>query len=172
MSTEIATQQSQPAALIELLDLYEFENRPREGALEFLYDLMKERQDDPYINISHTTLPPWESHVNFVCGRPYRTWQLIVAKQPDFPKDGGIWVGYVSATVRNEIGIILRKRWRGRGFGPLAVASFIRQFIPLGSRPSERDGTWLANINPANAASIRMFEKLGFKIVQHTYALS
>lgn len=171
MSTEIAARPDQPAALIDLVDLYEYENRPRDGALEFLYELMIERQGDPYINISHTTLPAYEAHVNFVLGKPYRAWMLIVAKQPEYPTDGGIWVGYVSATRSNEIGIILRKRWRGRGFGPAAVRAFINRFAPLGAIPSGRSGTWLANINPKNRPSIRLFEQLGFNCAQATYRL-
>jgi RimJ/RimL family protein N-acetyltransferase len=32
-------------------------------------------------------------------------------------------------------------------------------------------GQFYANINPANEPSRKMFEKLGFRLVQHTYAL-
>lgn len=157
--------------MIKLLDLYEFENRPREGALHFLYELMAERLEDPYVNISHTKLPTWEEHVNFVCGRPYQRWMLAVAKQDDLPSDGGIWVGYVSATRGNEIGIIIRTKWRGRGFGSAAVREFINMFTPSPAIASRRSGSWLANINPLNEPSVRMFQKLGFRCLQATYKL-
>lgn len=157
--------------MITLVDLYEFENRPREGALQFLYDLMAERMDAPYISISHAAMPTWEQHVNFVCGRPNRAWFLITAKQNDLRSDSGIWVGYVSATHSNEIGIVLRKEWRGRGFGTLAVRRFIDTMSPAAAIPGQRVGAWLANINPYNVASTRMFQKLGFTCAQVTYRL-
>jgi hypothetical protein len=37
-----------------------------------------------------------------------------------------VWVGYISATHDNEIGIVLLKRFRGRGFGPLAMQELMK----------------------------------------------
>jgi len=146
----------------------------RPGALEFLYELMKERQTEPMVNISNAGLPTFEHHRAYWTRRPYRAAYLVMA-DPQEPRDGIEFeptpVGYVSATTRNEIGIVLLKAYRGRGFGPEAVREFTKRHQPLPAQAGERSRHWLANINPANARSIGMFTKLGFKLIQHTYAL-
>lgn len=130
------------------------------GGITFLYELMQER--DPEINISHSTLPTFEEHTEFVRSRPYRLWYII--------SHGPIWVGCISATDRNEIGIVLRKDYRGKGIGPDAIKMLIDTHEPLPAEPSIRSGSWLANIAPSNTHSRRVFEKLGFEIIQHTLA--
>lgn len=153
--------------MIELLNLYEG-MAPRLHAEHFLYELMKERQDDPHVNISHAELPSWDAHLAFVRSVPYFHWDLIVEKNETTGER--LWVGYVSATHRNEIGIIVQRQARFRGVGRDAVWLFMNKYVPLPPLASERPGRWIANINPANAASIRMFKKLGFNLIQHTYA--
>ena len=106
---------------IRLLDLYEGQGI-RLGALEFLYELMRER--DPEINISHSTLPTFEQHRQFVTRRPYRCWFLIKREPLD-------WVGYVSATHQNEIGVVISKAYRGYGYGPAAIRQLMRDRDPF-----------------------------------------
>jgi RimJ/RimL family protein N-acetyltransferase len=160
--------------MIRLLDLYEGTGI-RAGALEFLYELMKERQTEPEVNISNHGLPTFEHHRAFWTRRPYRVIHLIEAI--DFkvtaPKLdwSDAWIGYVSATQRNELGIVLLKAWRGHGFGSAALRAFMTMHQPLEAVPGERSAHWLANINPANERSIATFGKLGFKLVQQTYEL-
>lgn len=152
--------------MIRLVDLYEGDHI-REGALEFLYELMKER--DPEINISHSALPTFEQHRQFVTRRPYRFWYLIEQEEAS---GKAAWVGYVSATARNEIGIVLRQEHRGRGYGPLAIRELMRLHQPLPAEASERARRWLANISPGNEHSKYVFrDKLGFKKIQETFAL-
>ena len=159
---------------IQLIDLY-MGSVERIGAPEFLYALMKERE--PEINISHSELPSWDKHLTFIRSRPYRCWYLI-EQQIDTPEDaraaGGyiapVWCGYVSATDRNEIGIVLAKAHRGRGIGPAAVQALIAQHEPLSAEPGKRSGHWLANIAPSNEHSKHVFQKLGFAKIQETYA--
>lgn len=143
---------------MKLVDVY----ADRERSMVFLYELIKERMTEPEVNIS-ATMPTWQQHRQFVCRRPYRHWYLIEVD--------GAWVGYVSATDRNEIGIVVLKAHRGKGYGPEAVKAFTDKHAPLPAIPSQRSGRWLANINPKNERSIAMFEKLGFKHLQNTYAL-
>lgn len=148
---------------IKLIDLYDGIGI-RERALEFLYELMKER--DPEINISHSTLPSFEEHRAFVTRRPFRCWYLIEG----WHHLGGLgWAGYISATHQNEIGIVLKREWRGRGIGPLAVRELMKLHAPLPAEPSVRNGHWLANIAPSNEPSKRMFQALGFRKIQETY---
>jgi hypothetical protein len=63
--------------VIRLVDVYDPTGPGgiRGGALEWLYELMKERE--PEINISHRELPTFEQHRQFVTRRPYRFWYLI-----------------------------------------------------------------------------------------------
>lgn len=136
----------------------------RADAAQILYDLLRERseENDPHINISHRALPSWAEHLAFIESTPYRFWYLI--------EDAGHIVGYVSASFSNEIGIVLFARFRGVSYGRQAVAELIRRHRPLPAIPAVRAGRWLANINPRNERSIRMFSSLGFEQVQVTYA--
>lgn len=147
--------------MISLINMYDEGGGRPVGATEFLYELMKER--DPEINISHKELPTYEEHRRFVHSMPYRLWYLI--------EQDAEWVGYISATANNEIGIVLRKQYRGIGIGPEAVLLLMRAHEPNPHRASLCNGRWLANIAPGNERSRRMFEGLGFRKIQETFAL-
>lgn len=134
-----------------------------EDATDFLYMLMAERMTEPHVNISAKKMPSYREHQRFVASRPYRLW-FIVVRESD-----GAWLGYVSATQRNEIGIVLLKAFRKQGYGHAALQKLMAEHNPLEAVPSERVGNWLANINPENEASIKLFAKLGFKLKSHTY---
>jgi RimJ/RimL family protein N-acetyltransferase len=121
-------------------------------ALPLLYQLLEERQ--PQVNISHRMMPSWLRHRRFVASRPYTAWYLIKAR--------GDYVGAVYLTKMNEIGISLLARWRGHGFGPRATRLLMRKH---GRR------RYLANVNPRNEKSIRMFRRMGFRLLQQTYEL-
>lgn len=144
--------------MTKLVDVYDASGI-RAGALEFLYALMRERE--PEINISHRELPSFEQHRQFVTRRPFRYWYLIEIYSE--------WVGYISATDRNEIGIVILKAYRGQGHGPAAIRLLLLMHAPLPADPSVRNGHWLANIAPANEHSKHAFEKLGFRKIQETY---
>lgn len=129
---------------------------------EFLYEICKERAEENQVNISFS-LPSWEDHLTFVSRNPYYVWYIVRVETND--------IGYVSITDRNEIGIVLLKQYRGKGFGTAAIRKLITLHQPLPEIPSERKGVFIANINPKNIASKRLFEKLGFKHIQDTYQL-
>ena len=133
-------------------------------AKRILYEMLRERsmEDDPFVNISHRALPPWEDHVAYVDGKPYRWWYLILVDAH--------YVGQVYASRQNEIGIIILREHRGKGYGKEAV-KLLTAHAPLQAIPGQRAGRWLANINPRNERSIRMFASLGFTLKQHTYEL-
>jgi len=132
---------------------------------EILYELLKERstENDEYINISHRQLPSYKKHLAFIQTRPYAIWNLIM--------DGKEPIGSISLTWRNEIGIVLFKKHRGEGYGKMALSLFLDTYKPLPAVPSERNGNFLANINPKNKASITLFQSVGFKHIQNTYEL-
>ena len=121
-------------------------------APELLYRLLAERE--AHVNISHHDMPAWKDHLRFIAKRPYSAWYLIKHQQDH--------VGAVYLTALGEIGIGILAAWRRRGFGPAAIRALMRR------HPRSR---FLANINPDNAKSIRMFSEMGFRIIQQTYEL-
>lgn len=120
----------------------------------FLWDLMK--QVEPHQAISHKQMPTWEEHLRFVfweAPQIYEAWYLIDVAGP---------IGWIYLTKRNEIGIRLDKRCQGQGHGPHAIRLLMETH---GAR------RYVANINPDNEPSRKMFGMLGFELVQWTYVL-
>lgn len=130
---------------------------------EALYDLLRDRseENDPNVNISHRRMPSMGEHLRFFRSRPYRAWYFI--------KENGLIAGYVALSHVNEISIVLSTDYRGRGIGAWAVREATTRHRPLPAIPARRVGAWLANINPKNERSIRMFESLGFSLKAQTY---
>jgi len=124
----------------------------RPDAVRHLYDLLCERT--PEQSISHRKMPSMSQHRAFVESHPYQYWALVEV-------DGTV-VGSVYLTRANEIGIAIYKKHRGKGYGPEAVRMLMEYMGPR---------EYLANVNPLNEASARMFKKLGFAVCQHTYRL-
>jgi RimJ/RimL family protein N-acetyltransferase len=135
---------------VALIDVY-----ARDGCISLLWEILESRAGQDEINISHHTMPTPEEHVRFVQSRPYLGWYFVTLA-------GKIVMGAVYVTRQGEIGIHLLPEFHGRGYGPEAI----RQVMFL--HPREQ---YLANVNPKNERSIRMFEKLGFRFKQATYAL-
>jgi GNAT superfamily N-acetyltransferase len=125
----------------------------RKDAADILFALLKER--DPVANISHVTMPTWEQHCAFIASRPYKEWHLIEA--------GNDTVGACYVSKQNEIGIFIFAQHQGKGYGRAAVRKV------LDAHPGER---MLANVAPLNDRSRAMFEGLGFRHVQNTFALT
>ena len=124
----------------------------RPDASRHLYALLSERT--PEQSISHRKMPTIAQHRAFVDRHPYQYWALVEIE--------GEVVGAVYLTRDNEIGIAIYKAHRGKGYGPEAVKQLMEYMGPR---------EYLANINPLNEASARMFKKLGFAVCQHTYRL-
>lgn len=121
-------------------------------AVDILYDLLAERSDADEINISHRKMPSRRCHAMFVKRKPYLAWYLI--------ETDGDYAGSIYLSKQGEIGVFLFRRFQGRGLGTEAIKELMRRF------PGKR---FLANVNPANARSIALFQKLGFNLLQHTY---
>jgi RimJ/RimL family protein N-acetyltransferase len=133
---------------LTLVSVYRLPKR----APQLLYKLLQERE--PHVNISHRVMPSWKQHNTFIARRPYSAWYLI--------KSHHDYVGAIYLTAINEIGISILARWRGFGFGPHAIRLLMRKHARM---------RYLANISPRNEKSIRMFQRLGFRIIQQTYEL-
>jgi RimJ/RimL family protein N-acetyltransferase len=119
-------------------------------AATWLYALLLDRE--PSQNISHRGMPTVEQHLAFVRSNPYEEWNLVEVVDSI--------VGATYLTRAGEIGIFIFKAYRGHGYGKRAVQMMMEK---------HKDKRLLANINPANEASIGMFQKLGFNLIQHTY---
>lgn len=122
-----------------------------------LWELLKHRK--PEQSISHKKMPSLREHLDFVESRPYKGWFVILKKTDSVSE---IPVGAVYLTKNDEIGISVDPDYQRQGIGPRAIK--IVMALPWGDKPR-----FLANINPQNEPSIRMFEKLGFKHIQQTY---
>ena len=120
---------------------------------KFLYNLLKER--DPIVNISHKKMPTYSEHVKFVASKPYSKWYIIEYNKK---KSGSIYL-----SKNNEIGIFVKKSFRGNKIGENAMRILIEK------HPKSR---YLANVNPKNKKSIKFFKKFKFNLIQHTFELS
>jgi len=138
-------------ANLRLTDVYADQD---ESAL-ILWDLLKERK--PEQSISHKKMPTLRRHIDFIASRPYRAW-LIIWKRRDAVTD--VPAGAIYLTHANEIGIAIFREHQKQGIAPTAIRMLMA--LPLAS--SQR---YLANINPQNEPSVRMFERLGFTL-SHT----
>lgn len=140
--------------------------------IEILYQLMIERPE--YARISSVENPTIADHEAYVKRHPYRYWYMVKASKLNVPGAPFLnWgtVGSIYATMNNEIGISILERFQGLGLGPQALAMFISSHAPLGHIPGQRAAQWLANINPHNPRSQKMFQNAGFTLLQYTYAL-
>jgi RimJ/RimL family protein N-acetyltransferase len=125
-----------------------------------LYELLKQR--DETTNISHKGLPDFEAHRAFVESKPYADWCFI---EIDHWKNGDCFdlvVGACYLSKQDEIGIHIFKAHQGKGYGLRAVKALIEKHGPK---------RYLANINPRNERSAKMFGGLGFMLIQQTYEL-
>lgn len=120
------------------------------GDVVHLFNLLAERE--PWQSISHKEMPVFEAHVKFVESEPYKAWYLI------YNFDGEV-VGCTYLTHDTEIGITIYNKYSGKGYAKAAVQKLM----------SKHEGPFLANINPANAPSRWLFERLGFEVLQVTY---
>lgn len=118
-----------------------------------LYDLLLERED--YMNISHKKMPTFTEHEAFIESDPYFQWFLIKSAI-------NIYVGSIYLTSSREVGLFIFKRHQSEGYGKAALVELKKRV----------GGKLLANINPANQKSIRFFEKLGARLIQHTYEIT
>ncbi len=124
---------------MKLLDVYTATVDNSHGTL---WELLGERT--PEQSISHRSMPTWEQHCTFVDARPYECWYLIA--------DARWIVGACYLTKQREIGVSIFRAHHRQGHASRAVAELMRL----------NPGRFLANINPANEASIALFRKLGF----------
>ena len=127
-------------------------NKIKKEDYVFLHNLLAQRNS--IVNISHKRMPTWEEHVKFVKSKPYSKWYIIYNKDEK--------IGSIYLSKQSEIGIHLLKKYEKESIH----LESIKKLMLLNSKIKFR-----ANISPKNKNYIMLFEKLGFKMVQHTYEL-
>jgi RimJ/RimL family protein N-acetyltransferase len=100
-------------------------------------------------------MPTMRQHKKFVDSNPYRAWYFMEVERYH------CIVGTCYLTKQNEIGVQIFKEDQGNGYGPQAIKLLMAKH---GGR------RYLANINPANERSAKMFKALGFNLISYTYA--
>lgn len=131
------------------------------------YQLLKERPENA--NISHANMPTLEEHRQYVLRHPYRNWFLIEHAERTLPAE---WVGSLYLTNQNEIGIFILAQHQRKGYAARAIKLVLDGIPPLPAVPGRRAGQYLANVNPSNEASIKLFTGLGAVHLQNTYQFS
>lgn len=117
-----------------------------------LFELLAERT--PEQSISHREMPTWDEHCDFVRSKPYRAWYLVELSS--------VVVGTIYLSRQGEIGISIYKAHRRQGHAKQAIKLLMQM----------HDGTrFLANVNPANYASAALWQDMGFRKIQETFAL-
>lgn len=120
--------------------------------LALLYVLLAERE--PEENISHRSMPTYSEHVAYIHYSPH-TYYIIEVD--------GKNVGVLYVTTMYEIGVSVLKRCRREGIAKAAIDQLMKE---------NPDVEYLANINPRNEKSIKLFTDLGFNLIQQTYRLT
>ena len=118
----------------------------------YLYSVLAQRTPDVYIS-SGVQLPSWQDHVSHWDSTPYaESYIVMLDDQP---------AGYCYLSRQNEIGLHLLIR--GRGIGPAVIRHLCR------SHPGVR---LYANVSPVNTRAQQVFERLGWRELQRTYAFT
>lgn len=125
----------------------------------FLYLLLSQRSSEE--NISHSKMPSFLEHHAFVQSDPYKVWYMIYIENEPFEE---CKIGSVYISKENYVGIHLVRAFQKMGIGTEILKQIVLDDVT--SRPI------YANINPANAKSIKLFERAGFIHIQNTYKLS
>lgn len=123
-------------------------------SIPFLYRLLKERP--PEANISHRSMPALENHKSFILAHPYTAYYLV------FPEAKGDPVGSIYLTKQDEIGIAIAAEHARKGYAVAAIQALMKK------HPRKK---YLANIAPMNDPSHKLFQGMGFELIQMTYAI-
>jgi len=119
---------------------------------EFLYELLKMR--DTRTNISHKKLQTYDEHIRFVMKKPYNKWYII--------KSNDQKVGSIYLSLKDEIGISIKKKFQRKGIGRKAVKLLMEK---------NPRGRYLVNIAPNNIKQQEFFKKLGFTGLEYIYEI-
>jgi hypothetical protein len=130
---------------------------PNEASALTLYALLKTRTQ----NISHSTMPTFEEHREFVFSHPYRAWHLI---EVDSECIGAIYV-----LESNNIGVHTRPG--DEHHIAEAIRLVFALYEPLPAIKSVRAPFFSINVAPTNTMLGKIIEDLGGELAQVTYVI-
>ena len=126
-----------------------------ENQINVLFQLLKKRKH----NISNTSLPTINSHIEFVKNHPYRAWYLI--------KSDDIYVGSTYVMKNNCIGISLID---DVSIFPQVIKLISKKHKPLKEIKSVRPSNFYINIAPNNIDIESQLINLGAIKIQLSYS--
>ena len=126
-----------------------------ENQINVLFQLLKKRKH----NISNTSLPTLNSHIEFVKNHPYRAWYLI--------KLDDIYVGSTYVMKNNCIGISLID---DVSIFPQVIKLISKKHKPLKEIKSVRPSNFFINIAPNNIDIESQLINLGAIKIQLSYS--
>ena len=122
-----------------------------------LYELLKERS----FNISHSSMPEFHDHENFVKNHPYKNWYIVFLE--DKP------IGTFNIKFDNSIGFNLIKQ---ETFIIKNILDFVKaNFVPEPAVKSMTPNYFYCNISSKNIELRNIFEKLNFQFLQISFKL-
>ena len=125
-----------------------------------LFEILKSRNSQS--NISHTKLPSYKKHKQFVNSKPYRYWFLILSSNQV--------IGNTYITRLNEISIKLKKK--NSFYYQEILSLLINNLKPLKAIPSKRRSSFLLNVSSKDKNLISLFSRMGLKKIQETYKVT
>lgn len=129
---------------------------PSEQQVRILYKLLEARRH----SISHSLLPEYKCHKEFVEQHPYRVWYLV--------KFDGAYVGSVYLNQDNTIGVNIDDEVVGECLGGI-VAKLKSSFAPLPAIRSVRAGFFAVNVPPDNEALVEAMRNIGGRVIQISF---
>ena len=119
--------------------------------INILFEILKSR--DSKSNISHTRMPSYKNHKQFVNSKPYRYWFIILSSN--------LVIGNAYITRLNEISIKLKKN--SSLYYQETLSLLINNFKPLKAIPSKRRNGFLINVSAKDKNLINLFSRMGLK---------
>tara|TARA_Y100001978_G_scaffold193772_1_gene200183 strand:+ start:101 stop:961 length:861 start_codon:yes stop_codon:yes gene_type:complete len=123
-----------------------------------LYELLKERVH----NISHSNLPAYKNHINFVKNNPYLNWYIISIF--------GRVIGSFYIQDDNSIGINIRNP--NKSIINELLNFILKNFSPREEVFSKIPNYFYLNVANTNKELIDIIESSGFNLIQLTFKLS
>tara|TARA_Y100001968_G_C19260693_1_gene669097 strand:- start:476 stop:919 length:444 start_codon:yes stop_codon:yes gene_type:complete len=124
--------------------------------LDSLYTILDSRK----FNISHSSMPTYSEHCNFVQNNPYRFWYFV-------EKNSKI-IGTIYITYENNIGINLINPEKDHYFESLKL--IFSKHKPLPPKNSIISKYFIINSNPNNINLINALNELRTDHIQNSYA--
>lgn len=123
-----------------------------------MYDLLLGRKHV----ISHKTIPPFSTHVDFVRNNPYRSWYIV--------KCNDVAVGTFYISKDNTIGINIDDE-KHREVVPKIIEYVKSNYDPLPEIKSVRGDIFVINVPRTNNHLTDALDNLGVEILQTSYLI-